>query len=176
MIADPIQCERFELRLMTTEFIEATLAGDDSAAANALGIPGVPARWAQTDDFVLNLRLHQMRANPESAHWLIRAIVAPDGAMLGHAGFHGPPDERGFVELGYTVFEQYRRRGYAAEAATCMMRWAQDVHGVRLFRLSVGEANDPSLALAAKLGFTHVGEQMDEIDGRELIFEREGAL
>jgi len=36
---------------------------------------------------------------------------------------------------------------------------------------SVAPTNDPSLAVLNKLGFRHVGEQVDEIDGRELAFE-----
>jgi RimJ/RimL family protein N-acetyltransferase len=174
-MTDAIHCERFELRLMTADFIEAVLAGDESAADRALGARFPLEHRSEGDEYVLRMRLDQMRANPESAHWLIRAIVAPDGVMLGHAGFHGPPDERGFVELGYTIFEPFRRQGYAHDAATCMMRWAQNTHGVRHFRVSVGADNTASLALTDKLGFTRTGEQMDEIDGLEYIFERDGA-
>ncbi len=32
-------------------------------------------------------------------------------------------------------------------------------------------ANAPSLAMAAKLGFRQIGEQMDPEDGLELVFE-----
>jgi len=35
----------------------------------------------------------------------------------------------------------------------------------------VAPTNGPSLAVLNRLGFRHIGEQMDEIDGRELIFE-----
>jgi len=72
--------------------------------------------------------------------------------------------------MGYTVLPPYRRRRYALEAAQAMMAWACE-HGVRLFRLSVSPANAPSLAMAAKMGFRHVGEQVDEEDGPELILE-----
>ena len=54
--------------------------------------------------------------------------------MLGHIGFHGPPDERGMAEMGYTVLPPFRRRGYALEAARGMMDWALREHGVRLFQ------------------------------------------
>jgi RimJ/RimL family protein N-acetyltransferase len=42
---------------------------------------------------------------------------------------------------------------------------------VRLLRLSISPANAPSLAMAAKMGFRHAGEQVDEEDGLELILE-----
>lgn len=92
--------------------------------------------------------------------------------MAGRVGFHGPPDDDGMVEMGYAVFERYRRRGYAFESAAGMMAWARG-RGVRRFRLSIAPTNEPSLALAAKLGFSRNGEQMDEFDGLELIFERD---
>jgi RimJ/RimL family protein N-acetyltransferase len=91
--------------------------------------------------------------------------------MLGHIGFHGPPDERGMAEMGYTVLPPFRRRGYALEAALGMMGWAQREHGVRLFRLSISPDNAPSLAMAVKMGFRQVGEQMDDEDGLEIVFE-----
>ncbi len=33
--------------------------------------------------------------------------------------------------------------------------------------------NAASLALVASFGFEHVGEEIDEIDGLELVFERQ---
>src|SRR3972149_5968385 len=64
-----------------------------------------------------------------------------------------------------------RRRGYALEAAQGLMDWAAREHGVRLFRLSIAPDNAPSLAMAAKMGFRQVGEQMDDEDGLELVFD-----
>jgi ribosomal-protein-alanine N-acetyltransferase len=73
--------------------------------------------------------------------------------------------------MGYTVMPDHRRRGYAVEAASGMMDWARRIHGVRRFRLSISPSNDPSLAMAAKMGFVRTGEQMDEEDGLEYVFE-----
>jgi L-amino acid N-acyltransferase YncA len=43
---------------------------------------------------------------------------------------------------------------------------------VRTVRASVSPGNVASLALVRSLGFRQVGEQWDEIDGLELVFER----
>jgi RimJ/RimL family protein N-acetyltransferase len=69
------------------------------------------------------------------------------------------------------VLPPYRRRGYALEAARGLMDWAGREHGVRLFRLSIAPDNAPSLAMTAQMGFHRTGEQMDEEDGLELVFE-----
>lgn len=75
------------------------------------------------------------------------------------------------VELGYTVFAQFRGRGYATEAAAGLIRWARDERGVRAILASVAPGNEPSLAIVRKLGFVQVSEQWDDEDGLELVFE-----
>jgi RimJ/RimL family protein N-acetyltransferase len=52
-----------------------------------------------------------------------------------------------------------------------MMQWGRIHYGVTSFFLSIAPDNEASLAMAAKLGFVRVGEQMDEEDGLELVFE-----
>jgi len=91
--------------------------------------------------------------------------------MAGYIGFHGPPHVIGRAEMGYTVRPKFLRQGYATEAAKAMIEWARLQHGVTRFYLSIAPDNEASLAMAAKLGFTQVGEQIDEEDGLELVFE-----
>jgi RimJ/RimL family protein N-acetyltransferase len=70
------------------------------------------------------------------------------------------------------VFTPWRRQGYATEAAAAVMRWAAEQHGVTRFIAAVRPDNLPSQRVVAKLGFRKVGEQMDDIDGIEDVFER----
>ena len=41
---------------------------------------------------------------------------AEDLLVVGRAGFHGPPDAGGMVEVGYAVDPDFRRRGNAIAA------------------------------------------------------------
>jgi len=43
---------------------------------------------------------------------------------VGLAGFKGPPDEQGAVEVGYGVLEAFRRRGIATEATARLIAFA----------------------------------------------------
>ncbi|MGW5062874.1 GNAT family N-acetyltransferase [Streptomyces sp. NPDC004096] len=95
----------------------------------------------------------------------------PDGAVVGDAGFHGPPDEAGMVEVGYTVVPGYRRQGYARAMLAALLVRAAAEPGVRTVRARIGSGNDASLATIAGFGFTCVGEQGNEHDGLELVFE-----
>ena len=167
-----IHSPRLRLVLMTEAIIESFLAGNNGVAADLLQAH-VPDGWpGERDRSLLEMRLDQMRREPMDAIWLIRAVVGrDDGVMMGHAGFHGPPDERGVVETGYTIFEDHRRRGYAEEAVRALFAWARRERGVERFRASVSPMNDPSLRLIKKLGFRQTGVQWDDVDGEELVFE-----
>ena len=52
-----------------------------------------------------------------------------------------------------------------------MYTWAHDKHGISTFVGSVLPDNIPSLNLIEEYGYTLIGEQIDEIDGLELVFE-----
>jgi [ribosomal protein S5]-alanine N-acetyltransferase len=178
MDVPPISSPRLELRSMSPAFLQALLAGRRDEATRILGAPVPDAFPDAHDTGFLRLRLGQMEQEPERACWL-RALVLPgaEPVMVGHAGFHGPPGVNGpklpdALELGYTVFPAHRGRGYATEAAQALMAWAETEHGVDHFVASVAPENDPSLAIVRKLGFVQTGEQWDEEDGLELVFER----
>src|SRR5690554_6361651 len=123
-----------------------------------------------------SLRTRQPNAQ---APWLVR-VVAAEGHAVGHAGFHGPPDESGMVEIGYSVVPEFRRRGYAKAIVRALLEHAASEPEVTVVRASVSPDNEASLATIAGFGFTKVGEQWDDEDGLELLFERptrsEGAL
>src|SRR3954447_2186108 len=156
-----------ELVLLPAAALEALRVGDLRAARAAAGIE-LPPEFLD-DERLWGLRLSQIADDPESAPWLVRAVVA-GGTVVGHAGFHGAPDDRGMAEVGYAILEEHRRRGHARAALRQLIAFAA-AHGVRVVRASVGPDNDASLALIRSEGFEHVGEQWDDEDGRELVFE-----
>jgi len=117
-------------------------------------------------------RSEQIRERPGDAPWVTRLIVDPAVALpVGVAGFHGPPDADGMVEVGYRVDPAHRRMGYARRALETLLAVAHDHPGVRTVRATVSPDNDASLALIAAYGFVENGEQWDEEDGREIVFE-----
>jgi ribosomal-protein-alanine N-acetyltransferase len=173
-----IRSERLELVSISPDFIEALLAERREDAENAATLT-LPDGWPDTHDSgFLRFRLRQMRERPEIQQWFVYAVVLPEGErpMIGHAGFHGPPGVNAVkatdaVEVGYSVFEPYRRRGYATEVVRTLIDWASCEHGIRHFVASISPENGPSLALVSRLGFKRTGRHWDEEDGEELEFE-----
>lgn len=149
------------------------LRDNDLAAASA--IAGVELTgYFVTDDsrWLWQLRLNDIAVNAAAARWIARAAVSePDGAVVGAAGFHGPPDDRGMVEVSYGVATAYRRQGYATAMLAALLERAAAEPDVRVVRASISPDNAGSLATIAGFGFSPAGEQWDDIDGRELLFE-----
>jgi ribosomal-protein-alanine N-acetyltransferase len=118
----PIVTERLELVSLSSAFLRALLGGRRDEAARLAGL-ALPDGWPDRHDAgFLALRARQMEADPSAQEWLVRALVLrEDGRpMIGHAGFHGPPgvnagEAADAVELGYSVFEPFRRRGWDEE-------------------------------------------------------------
>ncbi len=170
---------RLDLPLLSEPILEALLAGRHDDASSLLGA-SVPTDWPDAHDAsFLRLRLDQLRRDPVVAPWLVRALVlrGSEPEMVGHAGCHGPPGvngpaKPGAVEVGYTVFPSHRGRGLATEAALALIDWAR-ARGATGVVASVAPDNAPSLAVVRKLGFVQTGEQWDEEDGLELVFELE---
>lgn len=159
------------LVLLPADALSAMLEGNLVRASTIVGLE-LP-RFFLTQDWLWRYRLNQIALEPASAPWLVRAVVAqPDHIVVGHAGFHGPPDDRGMVEIGYTTLPEFRRRGFGRAAARELIRYAAAMPDVQVIRASISPDNVASLALVRTLGFRHVGEQWDEEDGRELLFER----
>lgn len=172
MDVTPVLSERLELVSMSPRFIEAVLGGRRAEAEAIIGL-SLPEDWPGEYGHPLPIRLEQMRRDPATQPWLLRAIVlrGPERTMVGHINFHGPPDERGAVEVGYTILPAHRRRGYATEAVEALFAWATREHGITHFIASISPANKPSLTLARRLGFRQTGTQWDDEDGEELVFE-----
>lgn len=163
---------RVRLVRLERPVLEALAAGD-LAGANRAGVIPLPPffvdpEWRRTWRY----RSRQVAEDPSSAAWITGAIWDEGRRVaVGRAGFHGPRDGRGMVEVGYAVDPAWRRRGYARAALEAMLDRAAGEPAVRVVRASVGPENVASLALIGQYGFVAVGERWDEEDGLETIYE-----
>jgi RimJ/RimL family protein N-acetyltransferase len=131
-----------------------------------------PHRLLMDDPGPLPWRVPQVREDATRNIWFMRWIVLKESEeIIGHISFHAPPDEQGMIEIGVTIAEPVRNRGFAREALQAMWRWAIGQPGVRVLRYTVSPDNLPSIAVARSFGLHLVGRQMDEIDGPEDIYE-----
>lgn len=120
----------------------------------------------------LPFRIPRVAADPEAAPYLLRlAVLREKRIVIGSAGFHSRPDENGMIEIGLGIVLQERGRGYAQEVLRGMWAWVVMRPEVRTLRYTVSPDNAPSQAIIGNFGFEHRGQQLDEIDGPEDIYE-----
>lgn len=172
MLVPTIHSARLDLVSLSPAFLQAILDGRRADATALLGA-AIPSDWPGNWMRTVRWRLDDLADDPAAPPWLLRAIVPrePERRLIGHIGFHDRPDPGGKVEVGYTVWPEYRRRGYALEAVEALFDWAGREHGIHRFVASVGPWNEPSLGLVRKLRFVQTGVQWDDEDGEELVFE-----
>ena len=174
-----IRTERLELPLLSLDQLDAVAAGVAERVAVELGA-NLSAEWVAGVGRLAGRRAAQIREQPLDAPWLLRPILLRSGPRpwpaIGYLNFHAGPDETGMVEIGYTLLPEARGQGYAIEAVGAAFAWATSIHGIHRFRASVAPDNERSLNLVTKLGFLRTGDQWDDEDGLELVFELERQL
>ncbi|MGH2472175.1 MAG: GNAT family N-acetyltransferase [Candidatus Limnocylindria bacterium] len=158
---------------MPVPLLDALIAGDRAAVDRLAGYR-IPADYPNAGALKLvRYRRDQIANDPAGAPWSLRAMVLRESAtMIGYVNFHGPPGVNdtatpNAVELGWTVFPNHRKKGYATETARALMDWAVTEHGIRRFVSSTTPNNAPSLRVHDKLGFKRTGRVVDG----EIIFE-----
>ena len=166
-----IATERLELVSLSADVLTAVAAGDRSVAEQELEA-AIPASWLSGQEHLARHWSKRLSENPACAPYMARALVflGPPRTVVGHAGFHGPPDAGCAVEVGYTVEPDFRRRGFAEEAARALAEGAFR-SGVRTIRASISPGNAASRRLVGKLGLQEVDSRLDAVDGHELVFE-----
>ncbi|WP_243057676.1 GNAT family N-acetyltransferase [Nocardioides sp. SR21] len=157
---------------LSTEALTALAAGDLAAATALSPVPLSPWHVSEDCSWVWQYRAKQAVETPGDLPWITGILWDESaGVAVGQSGFHGAPDADGMVEVGYAVDPAYRRRGYARAALELAIERARLEPSVRTLRATISPENEASLALLAQYPFVRNGEQWDEEDGLELIFE-----
>src|ERR1051325_108013 len=78
-------------------------------------------------------------------------------ALVGAAGYFGPPDAEGTVEIGYSVLPEWQRRGYASEIVQVLVEHAFTFARVERVIAHTTEANPASIAVLLRCGFEAAG-------------------
>ncbi len=143
------------------------------AAGSPVLVEGTLLDWPDEDRRVLRYRCEALDADPASAPYLLHALLddsRPGSPRLaGRIGCHEGPQD-GVLEIGYRVDPAFRGRGVATAMVGDFLAWLAP-RGVRRVRAAVSPDNAASLAVLAHFGFEEVGDQWDDEDGRELLFE-----
>ncbi len=126
-----VKSRRLNLIATTSELLNKDIAGSEQLA-KALGVLA-PAAWPPDlyGPSAMRYALQQL-GDPTEQSWSFWYLTTPDepAELVGICGFKGRPDVSGSVEIGYSVLEHFRRKGFATEAVACLVGWAFMHHNV----------------------------------------------
>ncbi|MGH3196606.1 MAG: GNAT family N-acetyltransferase [Streptosporangiaceae bacterium] len=123
---DGVVTERIELRpvpLGLARVLADPQASDPGSRSWAGGYP-LPGSRVAARNFVQQA---EAAGGGDRGKWgMFQMILRGTGEVIGDIGFHGPPDDSGTVEIGYSIVEQYRGRGLVGESAVaiCGLAWS----------------------------------------------------
>ena len=131
-----------------------------------------PHRQLMDESGPLAWRVPQVKRDPALNKWFVRWIVLKENEeIIGSTSFHGAPDSNGMIEVGLGIQENFRNQGFAREALRGYWLWVLQFPEVKILRYTVSPTNVPSIRVVDFFGFEYKGQQMDEIDGPENIYE-----
>jgi putative acetyltransferase len=150
--------------MIGTDRLRLELQSRDELLAMCEGHPEVSPAW-----------LARLRASTEPDPWTygFAVVLRASGAKIGDAGFKGPPDETGMVEIAYRIDPEHQGRGYATEAAQGLVAFAFRDHRVRFVWAHTLPTNNASTRVLEKSEFRKVGEVVDPEDGLVWRWERD---
>lgn len=115
--------------------------------------------------------LKQLAEDPSVLYWgPWLAMLKADNNIIGDLGFKGAPDDKGSVEIGYGLLEEYRGKGYVTEAVAALVDWAWKQNGIHKIKAETLVDNRESIRVLEKIGVRKVAES-EEMVYWELIEE-----
>lgn len=108
-------------------------------------------RWAE----------EQAAREPEGDEFML--AIEAGGALVGSISTNGTDQHAGRFSYGVSIGEEYKRRGYASEAAVLLMAYMFAERRYHKCEVSVYAVNEPSVRMHEKLGFVTEGRLRDHV-------------
>jgi RimJ/RimL family protein N-acetyltransferase len=172
MYEQVIDTPRLELHHISAQGITDLYENKNDATAIAGRNFSNPHRVLVDSSGPLRWRVPQVKIDPSVNKWFVRWIVLKEtSGVIGSISFHGVPDAEGMMEIGLGIEEPFQNKGYAKESLKGMWSWVSQFPEVKTLRYTVSPDNLPSIAVINYFGFEYKGQQIDEEDGPENIYE-----
>lgn len=179
--SNTIESQRLILRLIDLDLLYYFANGNISGANEIAGF--TISKNCQLFKLPrVNKRIKLIENDEHQHDWMYRAIINKfNNKMIGYISFHHKPPDPDLtkfneisygnaVELGYAIEPEYRRNGFALESVKTIINWANLKYGIKIFILTIGEKNMPSINMAKKMEFINIGKRIDETDGNEYVY------
>lgn len=124
MYVEPLTTERLILIPMNHDQVRSVMIGEE-IPHHGTSIEKDP-HWPRKDTLdILPVADQILEAQEHPSGFEIWMIVRRDTqTVIGDIGFHGPPDSKGNVEIGYGLVETAHNQGLGSEALKALLDWA----------------------------------------------------
>ena len=112
---------------------------------------GYPTEGSLACATAVIVALEDGRMDPFGAFCIVRER---DGLTIGDALFHGPPDDRGTLDIGYGLVPVARGYGYATKAVVAMLEWSFSQPDVLRVTANTTDDNAGSVGVMERAGMT----------------------
>jgi RimJ/RimL family protein N-acetyltransferase len=157
-----IVTDRLILVPVTLEIVRSLMEGSTEEVGR-LGIV-TDGTWPHKDTYdilpIIYKTLERDKVPSGFEFWMV--VKKDDMKVIGDIGFHGKPDEKGEVEIGFGFVEQERGKGYGYEALRAMMDWTISRENVRVIKADCLVDNRASARILEKAGMKEIGRD-DEL-------------
>ena len=115
---------------------------------------------------------------PSNEEWYVWYAITNTEvpALVCAAGFFGPPDPNGEVQIGYSVTTEHRRSGYATEVVRALTAFAFETPNVTRVIARTTEDNPASMRVLDKAGFARVAVDHGPREAMYILRRPEGSL
>ena len=165
IIVPTLETKRLQLIPFSLDLKKAAIS-DRARLVEMLGVR-VPEHWPGPDLMeALPFFVENMEKAPSEPAWDWIAIHTMNRTVIGDIGFMGGSDQRGVVEVGYSIVPEYRNQGYATEMARSLIAWAFQEVDIKVVTASCLEDNIGSIKVLENAGMRRL-----EPDGNMLKWE-----
>ncbi|QGQ44978.1 GNAT family N-acetyltransferase [Metabacillus sediminilitoris] len=157
-----IMTERLKIITFTVEMMEALLKGHDELRKL---IPYcIAPEWPLEEYKQLFLyKINRFHNFPHENEWEGIIIHKSDNCIIGDMGFKGGPNEKGIIDIGYSIVPRYRGKGYATEMGKAMVEWGLSQPGVNKAIATCNSDNFASIRVLEKIGFHITKKSADKL-------------
>jgi [ribosomal protein S5]-alanine N-acetyltransferase len=121
--------------------------------------------WPREDTMdilpIINASLEKDKIPSGYEFWMI--VKKDNMHVIGDIGFHGKPNEKGEVEVGYGLVEHERGKGFGFEALEAIMDWLYLQESVKVIKADCSIDNTPSARILEKVGMKEVSRDHEMI-------------
>lgn len=110
---------------------------------------------------IINRALEKDKIPSGFEFWMI--VNKNNLLVIGDIGFHGKPNEKGEVEIGYGLSENARGKGFGFEALKAIMDWLNYQDNVKTIKADCLISNIPSARILEKVGMKEINRDQELI-------------